>query len=132
MGRKLGDDQELLYKQEYFDIKQACIEIRKTLGNGFLEKVYEKALKCELESKGYIVDEQKEIDVLYKGNIVGNYFADLIVNQKIIIELKCVCQISDYHKAQLLNYLVATGYRLGILINFPGDKNGFEIQRIIK
>ena len=132
MGRKLGDDQELLYKQEYFDIKQACIEIRKTLGNGFLEKVYEKALKCELESKGYTVDEQKEIDVLYKGNIVGNYFADLIVNQKIIIELKCVCQISDYHKAQLLNYLVATGYRLGILINFPGDKKGFEIQRIIK
>lgn len=132
MGRKLGDDQELLYKQEYFDIKQACIEIRKTLGNGFLEKVYEKALKFELESKGYTVDEQKEIDVLYKGNIVGNYFADLIVNQKIIIELKCVCQISDYHKAQLLNYLVATGYRLGILINFPGDKNGFEIQRIIK
>ena len=122
--------EDLIYKDEFYKIKAACIEIRKILGNGFLEKVYEKALKYELEQKGFNVESQKEIDVFYKNANVGKYFADLVVDHKIIIELKCSTQIIPIHKAQLLNYLKATGYQLGIIVNFPNDSKGFEIERV--
>lgn len=121
---------DLIYKEEFYEIEQACIEVRKILGNGFLEKVYENALKKELERQGFKIEQQKEILVYYKGFVVGQYFADLIVNEKIIIELKCATEITSLHKAQLLNYLKATGYKLGIIINFPNDKKGFEIERV--
>ena len=121
---------DLIFKEEFYYIKAACIEIRKHLGNGFLEKVYENALKYELEQKGFQVENQKEIDVFYKNKRVGKYFADLIIDEKIIIELKCTAQILPIHKAQLLNYLKATGYQLGVLINFFNDSTGFEIERI--
>lgn len=121
---------DLIYKEEFYEIKQACIEVRKILGNGFLEKVYENALKKELERQGFKIEQQKEILVYYKDFVVGQYFADLIVNEKIIIELKCATEITSLHKAQLLNYLKATGYKLGIIINFPNDKEGFEIERV--
>lgn len=122
--------QELLYKEEFYKIKKACIEVRKSLGNGFLEKVYENALKKELEIQGLKLEQQKELLVHYKDFVVGQYFADLVVNDKIIIELKCVSEILPIHKAQLLNYLKATRYKLGIIINFPNDKKGFEIIRV--
>ncbi|MGC9337182.1 MAG: GxxExxY protein [Candidatus Cloacimonadia bacterium] len=121
---------DLIYKEEFYEIKQACIEVRKILGNGFLEKVYENALKKELERQGFKIEQQKEILVYYKDFVVGQYFADLIVNEKIIIELKCATEITSLHKAQLLNYLKAAGYKLGIIINFPNDKKGFEIERV--
>jgi len=120
---------DLIYKEEFYKIKQACIEVRKILGNGFLEKVYENAIKKELEMQGFKLEQQKEILVHYKDFVVGQYFADLIVDGKIIIELKCTKEITSIHKAQLLNYLKATGYKLGIIINFPNDKEGFEIER---
>lgn len=115
---------ELLYKDDFFGIKKACIEVRKVLGNGFLEKVYERALSHELSSLGFSVQSQVPVTIDYKGTIVGNYIIDLVVNDKIIIELKCVDHLSDIHKAQTLNYLKATGYKLGILINFPNRKKG--------
>ena len=120
---------DLIFKEEFFKIKQACIEVRKNLGNGFLEKVYENALRIELESMGFIVKTQTKFNVIYKEKTVGEYCADVIVDEKIIIELKCVSQLTDVHKAQLLNYLKATDYKLGILINFPNDKLGFDIIR---
>ena len=122
--------EDLIYKDEFYKIKAACIEVRKILGNGFLEKVYEHSLKYELEQKGFHVENQKEIDVFYKSINVGKYFADLVVDDKIIIELKCCNQILPIHKAQLLNYLKATGFKLGIIINLPNDSKGFEIERI--
>jgi len=122
--------EDLIYKKEFYEIKNACIEIRKHLGNGFLEKVYENALKYELELRKFKVEAQKEIDVFYKEAEVGKYYADLIADDKIIIELKCASEISSAHKSQLLNYLKATGYKLGIIVNFPNDKNGFQIERI--
>ena len=122
--------ENLIYKDEFYQIKAACIEVRKVLGNGFLEKVYENALKYELGLKGFHVETQKKIDVFYKNVNIGKYFADLIVDHKIIIELKCSNQILPIHKAQLLNYLKATGYQLGIIINLPNDSMGFEIERI--
>ena len=122
--------EDLIFKDEFYQIKAACIEVRKVLGNGFLEKVYENALKYELEQNGFRVQSQKEINVFYKNKNVGKYFADLVVDDKIIIELKCCNQILPIHKAQLLNYLKATGFQLGIIINFPNDSKGFEIERI--
>ncbi len=120
----------LIFKEEFFKIKQACIEVRKNLGNGFLEKVYENALRIELELLGFIVKAQTKLNVIYKEKIIGEYCADIIADNKIIIELKCVSKITDVHKAQLLNYLKATDFKLGILINFPNDKLCFDIIRI--
>ena len=120
----------LSIKEEFYKIKKACIEVRKNLGNGFLEKVYENALKIELENNGFHVESQKEINVNYKDHIVGSYYADLVVNKKVIIELKTITQLLPIHKSQLLNYLVVTSIQLGILINFPNDHKGFEIIRI--
>ena len=121
---------ELIFKEEFYLIKQACITVRKTLGNGFLEKVYENALLIELKRLGLAVVSQKELLVKYRGQDVGQYFADIVVNDKIIIELKTVKRIESIHKMQVLNYLKATGYELGVLINFPNDSAGFDIERI--
>lgn len=121
---------ELIYREEYFKIKNACIEVRKNLGNGFLEKVYENALAFELRSMDFGVESQKSLHVIYKDQDVGQYFADIVVDHKIIIELKCVNKLLEIHKAQLLNYLKTTNYQLGILINFPNNRSGFEIIRI--
>ena len=121
---------KLIYKEEFYLIKQACITVRETLGNGFLEKVYEKALLIELKQLGLNVVSQKELLVWYRNQNVGQYFADIVVNDKIIIELKTVKQITKVHKVQVLNYLKGSGIELGVLINFPNDSLGFEIERI--
>ena len=121
---------DLIFKEEFYLIKQACITVRKALGNGFLEKVYENALLIELKRLGLAVVSQKKLLVKYRGQDVGQYFADIVVNDKIIIELKTVNKIVSIHRMQVLNYLKATGYELGILINFPNDSAGFDIERI--
>ena len=121
---------DLIYKKEYFKIKNACIEVRKNLGNGFLEKVYENALAFEFRSMDFSVETQKSLNVIYKDQDVGQYFADIVIDNKIIIELKCVNKLMEIHKAQLLNYLKTTNYQLGVLINFPNNRSGFEIIRI--
>ncbi|MDP8320914.1 MAG: GxxExxY protein [Candidatus Stygibacter australis] len=118
-----------IYAEEFYKIKQACIEVRKILGNGLMEKVYENALAYELMQAGYQIETQKKLTVLYKGQIVGDYFADIVFENKIIIEMKAVEEILDIHKAQLLNYLVITGYKLGVLVNFPNNKHGVEVER---
>ncbi len=87
-------------------------------------------MKIELSNNGFIVESQKELNVIYKEKIVGQYYADIVFDNKIIIELKTVSKILPIHKSQLLNYLVTTGFELGVLINFPNDSNGFEIIRI--
>ena len=76
------------------------------------------------------IEAQEELSVYYDNEVIGKYYADLVVDNKIIIELKTVSKILPIHKSQLLNYLVATGFELGVLINFPNDSNGFEIIRI--
>jgi GxxExxY protein len=121
---------ELIFKEEFYLIKQACITVRKILGNGFLEKVYENALLIELKRLGLSVVSQKELLVKYRGQTIGQYFADIVINDKIIIELKTAKKIENIHKMQVLNYLKATGYELGVLINFPNDSAGFDIERI--
>ncbi len=111
-----------------FLIIKCFYNVYNTLGYGFLEKVYEKALCIELQNKGLNVERQKPIQVWYNNQIVGDYFADIIVNEKVIIELKTADSISEQHENQLINYLKSTNLEIGLLLNF-GKKP--EIRRKI-
>lgn len=100
-----------------------------TLKSGFLEKVYENALVIELKEMGLIVDQQKPIKVYYKNQSVGDYFADLLVDEKVIVELKAIKQIDSIHISQVLNYLNASGLKCGLILNF--GKTKLEIKRVV-
>lgn len=89
-----------------------------TLGQGFLERVYENSMAIELREAGPKVEQQKPIFVRYKGHVVGEYFADLVVDGCVIVELKAAEAISRAHEAQLVNYLRATDFEVGLLLNF--------------
>lgn len=100
----------------------AAMEVHNNLGSGFLEKVYENALAIELRSQGMVVEQQKAMTIRYEGQIVGEYVADTVVEERVLLELKTADQICDAHCAQMLNYLRATGIRVGLLINFGGRR----------
>ncbi|HEY0461716.1 MAG TPA: GxxExxY protein [Pyrinomonadaceae bacterium] len=102
--------------------------VSNTLGCGFLEKVYENALAHELRKAGFKVLQQHEIEVFYDGIVVGKYIADLFVEDSVIVELKAISSLDESQKAQCLNYLKATGLKIGLLINF--GKPRIEIKRI--
>ena len=91
------------------------------LGFGFLEKVYQKALLIELKNNGYKIDSEKKVNVYYKNKIVGEYIPDIIINDSVIVELKCVEYLTDIHENQLLNYLKATDCEVGLILNFGKD-----------
>ena len=112
-----------------YKINGAIYEVNRVLGPGFLEKVYENALLIELRERGLKTENQVPIEVKYKGHSVGDYIADLLVEEKIIIELKTVENITKLHEAQLLNYLNATGVKVGLLVNFKNSKA--EIKRLV-
>ena len=117
-----------LYRKESETIIKIFFEVYNNLGYGFLEKVYQNAMYFELQKQGFKVEAQKKINVYYKGQIVGEYFADIIINDIIILELKaCEC-LMDVHKAQLINYLKATDIEIGLLLNFGGKA---ELKRFI-
>ena len=96
----------------------ASYKVHNTLGYGFLEKVYQNSLSIELRSLNLEIEVEKPIKVLYNGEIVGNYVADIVVEDKVIVEIKAVKELSDIHEVQLVNYLKATGIEVGLLINF--------------
>ncbi len=104
-------------------------QVSNILGCGFLEKVYENALAIELRKSGLIVAQQHEIEVRYREHIVGEYTADLLVEHKVLVELKVAKALDDIHMAQCLNYLKATGLNICLLMNFGKPK--LEIKRII-
>lgn len=97
---------------------KAFFNVHNTLGCGFLEKIYENAIALEARKLGLQIRQQMPIRVMYRGAIVGEYFADLIANEIVIVELKAVRQLAREHEAQLLNYLKATEYEIGLLLNF--------------
>ncbi len=99
-------------------IIRAFYRVYNTLGYGFLEKVYGNSLAIGLRQKGLSVIQQAPIDVYYNGQLVGEYYADLLVEDKVIVELKTVEALADEHYAQLLNYLKATEIQVGLLLNF--------------
>lgn len=120
--------EEYLHKELTSKIIQCFYTVYNTLGYGFLEKVYENALKIELEKNKLSVEKQKPIKVHYDNQLVGEYFADLVVNDQIILELKAAESLCEEHEYQLINYLKATDIELGLLLNF-GKKP--EIKRKI-
>ncbi len=104
-------------------------QVSNVLGSGFLEKVYENALALDLRKLGLSVAQQHSIQVKYEGQIVGEYLADILVNDSVLVEVKAVRKLDEIHMAQCMNYLRATGVRVCLLINFGSPK--VEIKRII-
>ncbi len=104
------------------DLTQTIIgcayKVHNTLGPGFLEKVYENALRIELEKLGLRVRQQQPISVKYDGHVVGEYFADLWVDERVVLEVKATQNLVKQHEVQLVNYLTVTGVNDGLLINF--------------
>lgn len=107
----------------------AAIEVHKELGPGFLEKVCENALKIELTNKGLEFASQVPIPVSYKGQVIGSYYADLVVARTVVCEIKAVDNLIPIHESQLIHYLKATGYKIGLLLNFGQSKT--QIKRLI-
>ena len=125
-----NNEKDILYKSLSDRIICAAFNVYNILGSGFLEKVYENALCIEFDRLDISYKRQKPITVLFREQVVGDYIADIIVDQKIIIEIKATQDIANFHNAQILNYLKATNYRLGYLINF-GNKGKLYFKRFI-
>ena len=117
---------EVIEKELSYEIIGIAMKIYNDLGYGFLEKVYENALKNEIEELGLKVKQQYPIKVIYNDKIIGDYIADLLIEDKIIIELKTIEKLSKVHEAQILNYLKATKIRVRLLINFSLNKLEFK------
>lgn len=115
----------MLHEELTSEIIAAFYTVYNTMGYGFLEKVYENALIFELQKHGLDVKQQMPIQVYYEGQHVGEYFADLLIQDKIIVELKAAEEIIDAHQAQLVNYLKATNLEVGLVLNF-GPKPEFK------
>ena len=109
---------DYLFKEETDGIIAALYDVYTALGYGFLERVYQNALYLELCKRGYACSAQQKINVYYQGTLVGEYFADMIVNGHIILELKAVDCLCKEHELQLINYLKATNIEVGLLLNF--------------
>ena len=123
-------DKEFIYKDLTYDIIGCAMDVHRELGYGFLEKVYENSLIIALREKDIEADSQVPLKIKFHNHIVGEYFADLIIDNKVIIELKAVSSIIPEHRAQIINYLTATKLRVGMILNF-GNKS-LEYERIIK
>ncbi|MCY4579102.1 MAG: GxxExxY protein [Chloroflexi bacterium] len=99
-----------------------AFDVINELGHGFLESVYESAMIIALEEAGISVESQKPIDVSFRGRSIGNFYADLLVEEKVIVELKTASALAPEHSAQVINYLNATGIQVGLLLNFGNPK----------
>ena len=120
----------LLFADLTYKIIGAAMEVHKTLGPGFLEAVYEEALAYELKKLGLAFERQKALAVYYKGMILGDYRADFVVENSVIIELKAQKALTPVDEAQLINYLKATNLRVGLLFNF-GARSLQQVRRIV-
>lgn len=122
-------EDKIVYRDLSYKIVGLAIQVRKELGFGFLEKVYENALMVLFRENGIRAEQQVPIKVTFHGQIIGDYIADILVDDSIIIELKAADKIIPIHKAQVLNYLKATGLKLAILLNF--GKYSLEHERLV-
>ena len=123
------EEDEILYKDLSYKIIGLAMQVHTELGFGFLEKVYENSLMILFEENGIPAVQQVPIQVSFHGRIVGDYIADIVVENSIILELKALDRIAEIHKAQTLNYLKATPFRLALLINF--GKYRLEHDRLV-
>ncbi len=122
-------DNEFKHKELTGKIIKAAYDVHNSIGCGFLEKVYENALCVELGLSGIKVEKEKRVIIKYRDKVIGEYIADIVVGDKVIVEIKNVEKIISVHKAQLLNYLRASGVEAGLIINFSKPK--LEIQRFV-
>lgn len=122
---------ELILKDEVYAVVGAAIEVHRELGPGFLEGVYQEAMQIELRARGVPFEAERPISVGYRGRPLSqNYFADLVCFDQIIVELKAFNRLSGTEQAQVLNYLKATGFKVGLLINF-GSHGKLEWKRFV-
>lgn len=130
MPNILKGKQPLIYKEEAYEIIGAAMEVHRELGCGFLEAVYAEALEIEFKEKGIPYKREVPLIIKYKGQPLNkSYVADFICYDKIIVELKAVNYLESVYEAQVLNYLKATGYKLGILFNF--GEQSLKYKRIV-
>ena len=121
----------IIYKEESYKIVGAAFNVYNILGSGFLEAVQQEALEIEFQRQGIPVTREKELKIHYNGiELKQTYKADFICYDKIIVELKAVNTLEDIHRTQVFNHLHATGYKLGLLLNF-GCPNELEMERIV-
>ena len=113
---------KMLHEELTGQILQACFEVINELGAGFVESVYQKALFVALSQKGLQAETEFQLKVKFRGVVVGDFFADILVENKVILELKAVKTLLPEHQAQIINYLKATGVEVGLLINFGNPK----------
>jgi GxxExxY protein len=126
------DMPELFYKDECYKIMGACFEVYNEMGCGFLEPVYQECLEIELGTQEIAFRDQVELALRYKGRLLEQvYVPDFICWDKIIVEIKAVSELAEIHRAQLHNYLKATGHRLGLLVNF-GNYPNLDWERIVR
>ena len=120
---------EPILKDEVYTVVGAAMEVQRVLGPGFLEGVYQESMQLELTARGVPFEEEKPIDVEYKGQCLAHrYYADLVCFGQVIVELKALSRLSGKEEAQVLNYLKATGFKVGVLINF-GSPGRLEWKR---
>jgi GxxExxY protein len=124
-------NEKIVYKEESYQIMGACFEVYKEKGCGFVEPVYQECLELELGLQGMAYQPQVRLGLTYKGRpLKQHYIPDFICFGKIVLEIKAVSQLTDEHRAQVHNHLRATGYKLGLLVNF-GHYPGVEHERIV-
>ncbi len=121
----------MLYKDLTEKIIKAAMNVHNTLGFGFMEKVYENSLMTELKLSGLKAIQQSPVEVFYKGDLVGDYITDIIVEDKVILELKSVENLNKVHEVQLVNYLKAVNMEIGMLLNFGKEKLEFK-RKVLK
>ncbi len=122
--------EKLIYSDESYLINGACMQVYRTLGNGFLEAVYQECLEMEFRKRGIPFLTQKPLSLAYDGQVLKQcYKADFVCYDKIIVEIKALSKLSDEHKAQVMNYLKASGFELGLLYNF-GHYPLLEYERV--
>ena len=122
MDKQDGQDSGLKHEQITKSVIGCAFEVINELGAGFLESVYEKALLLALRQKGLSAISQHPVKVLFRGECVGDFYADIFVEEKVIVELKAVKAVAPENQAQIINYLNATGIEVGLLINFGNPK----------
>jgi GxxExxY protein len=123
---------EIIFKEECYAIVGACFEVYNQMGHGFVEPVYQECLQIEFAERGIPHRPKIPLDLVYKGHsLEQKYVPDFICFEKIIVELKAVSDLADEHRAQVHNYLKATGYRLGLLVNF-GQHPKRQYERIVR
>ena len=123
---------ELILEDETYAVTGAAIEVHRALGPGFLEKVYQEAMQIELSARSIPFEAEKPLDINYKGQcLTQKYYADLVCYEQIIIEMKALNQLTGKEDAQILNYLKATGLKIGLLFNF-GSHGRLERKRLVR